>query len=67
MLGPVARILLRYAAGALVALGFMTADLGHFVADDPDVVAIVQWVLAGVATVAAEGGYWLAKRLGWRT
>lgn len=65
MLGPVTRILLRYIAGALVLGGFLTADLGEFIADDPDVLAIAQWALGGIAALAAEGWYVLARRLGW--
>jgi hypothetical protein len=67
MVGPISRIVLRYVAGALVTLGFLAADLGHMLVDDPDVVAVVQWVLAGAATFAAEGGYWLAKKWEWET
>ncbi|WP_028035901.1 hypothetical protein [Chelativorans sp. J32] len=67
MLGPLSRIILRYIAGALVMLGFLTADMGHMLADDPDLAALLQWALGIVAAALAEGGYWLAKRWGWRT
>ena len=63
MTGPLTRILLRYGAGALVAWGVLSPDLGGALAVDPDVLA-----LAGIAVgFAVEGYYWLAKRQGWAT
>ncbi|WP_309086700.1 hypothetical protein [Chelativorans sp.] len=67
MLGPLSRIILRYVAGALAMLGFITADMGHMLADDPDVAAVLQWALGILAAALAEGGYYLAKKVGWRT
>lgn len=61
------RIVMRYAAGALVAKGLLSADLGSTLAGDPDVMAVLE-VGAGLAISAAtEGAYWLAKRFGWAT
>ena len=66
-LGPLARIILRYLSGALVVWGFITADMGHMIAEDPDLVAILSWALGGAAALAAEVGYYFAKKWGYRT
>lgn len=60
-----ARILLRYGAGAL----FGSALLHRFgidpssVANDPDVQFLVASAIAGIC----EGWTWLAHRFGWKT
>lgn len=55
--GAVARIALRYVAGALVGM-----EIGDQLAMDPDLVLLVA---AGLAAVV-EGVYAFAKRHGWR-
>ena len=61
MIGPFARIIARYLAGALVTWGFFTAPEASQL--NPDIVLIVGAVLgAGV-----EMAYTLARRMGWRT
>lgn len=65
--GPLARIVLRYGAGALVTYGFITADMGHLIAEDPDLVAIISLALGAAASVIAETGYQLARKRGWAT
>ena len=57
------RILLRYAAAALVARGLVSVEDGSTLATDPD----VQFVIGLGIGVVTEGWYWLAKRLGWAT
>jgi len=55
---PIARIILRYAVGAIVG-----ASQAELLIGDPDVVAII-----ALATGAAvEAAYVLAKRRGWAT
>lgn len=63
MVGPIARILLRYVAAALVTYGFVTEDIGSQIAADPDLLMIVGVGLAA----AAEAAYALAKRRGGAT
>lgn len=59
----IARIVMRYLSGALVAYGILPVDVAEQVAVDPDVVLIVGTALA----VITEGAYAAAKRLGWAT
>ena len=61
--GPVARIVLRYLAGALVSAGSLPGDIASQMAVDPDILLMVGLAL----TAAVEGLYALAKRLGWDT
>ena len=63
MVGPIARILLRYLAAALVTYGFVTEDIGAQIAADPDLLMILGVGLAA----AAEAAYALAKRRGGET
>lgn len=61
------RIFLRYLAGALVAKGMVSPDLGNYVFADPEIASWVE-VGAGIALGGAvEGFYSLAKRFGWST
>lgn len=60
LMGPTARIVLRYGAGTL--FGFA---VGQRMASDPDVVAITSAVLSVVIGVGTERLYRLAKRNGW--
>lgn len=63
MTGPIARILLRYISGALVAYGLIGEGVGNQIATDPDLAILVG---AGVGLMV-ELGYVTAKRLGWAT
>lgn len=66
-MGVMIRILLRYAAAALVAKGALSPGLGDMIAVDPDISAFVE-ILAGLAAAAAAEGYYaVAKRFGWPT
>lgn len=75
MNAAVARIVLRYAAGALVAYGMIEADLGKTLAADKDVYGLllvaVDFAVATlpglVVGVVSETWYWFAKKFGWRT
>ena len=61
--GVIARILLRYGAGALVALGALSPEFADMIAMDPDLISIVGLGLAALV----EGAYAFAKRKGWAT
>ena len=63
MTAIVARIALRYAAGALVAAGYLDENLGAQIGADPDILIIV----GGVLGVSVEIAYAFAKRRGWAT
>lgn len=67
MLGPLARIIVRYGAGALVAAGLLTPTFGEQLAADADVISMAQVGLGFSAMIAVEGYYFLAKRFGWST
>ena len=56
-----ARIILRYASGALVAYGFIPQDVGADLAMDQEL-ALVLGAALGVLT---EGFYAVARRKGW--
>lgn len=55
---PTARILLRYAVGAVLGL-----DAGNTLAGDPDVVTVVAIAIGA----AVEVVYSIAKKKGWAT
>jgi len=61
--GTLARILLRYGSGALVALGLLSPEFADMIAVDPDVIALVGLALGTVA----ESAYAFAKKKGWAT
>lgn len=65
--GPLARIIVRYVAGALVAKGLIDASTGKGIAADADLVWLVDAGLGFGIGAAMEGWYWLAKRYGWKT
>ena len=56
-----ARILLRYASGALVAYGYLEKQVGGQIAADPDLVM----ALGALIGISVEGFYAVAKRKGW--
>jgi hypothetical protein len=67
MNGLVARIILRYVAGALIAKGLLADADGDWINADPD---LLQAVTAGIGIAigaVTEVAYRLAKRWGWRT
>lgn len=65
MLAPISRILLRYGAGALVAVGLIDPDMGGTLAGDEDVLALLQIGIGSVAGAATEIWYWAAQKYGW--
>lgn len=67
MLAPLARVILRYVAGALLGAGVSVGAAGYVLADDPDLVMLVSIGLSFLIGAASEGFYYLAKKYGWRT
>ena len=63
MISVIARIVLRYAAAALVTMGLLDSEIGYQIGADPDLLVLVG---AGVA-LAVEMAYATAKKLGWAT
>jgi hypothetical protein len=63
MISVAARIVLRYLAGALVAIGMLDAPLAAQIAVDPDLLTLIG---AGIG-IAVECAYAFAKRMGWST
>jgi hypothetical protein len=59
---PLARILLRYVAGALIAKGVIQ-DPAQLV--NPDTVTVVTIGLGALLSAVSEGFYMLARRRGW--
>lgn len=61
MTAVIARIALRYAAGALIAKGVLDPGTGDTIINDPDL-----QILAGAGIgVISEGWYVIARKLGW--
>ena len=61
----VARILLRYVSGVLIAKGLLDTDFGTSLARDPDVLEVLTLVIGTGSAIAAEYWYWLARKFGW--
>ncbi|MEL7281340.1 MAG: hypothetical protein AAGK79_13350 [Pseudomonadota bacterium] len=59
---PIARIILRYGAGAL-----FTASTGDMLASDPDVVNVTATVISAAAAMVTEWWYGRAKKQGGAT
>ncbi|TRL39821.1 hypothetical protein [Rhizobium straminoryzae] len=60
-----ARILLRYAAGALVARGLLDIDTAAGISTDQDLAAVAQIAIGAGMGAATEIYYALARRFGW--
>lgn len=65
MYGLLARISLRYLAGALVAYGLISPGDASFINTDPDLVEAISAGLGVAIAVGTEWAYRLARRLGW--
>lgn len=69
-MAPYIRIVLRYGMGALAAIGWTNPELGDMLADDPDVLFIIEEGLRYAPLAIAAGvetWYEWAKRKGWLT
>ncbi len=65
MIAPIARIALRYFAGALIAKGFADASFANDFAANPDALALVQAGIGAALGGLTEAWYYLARRFGW--
>lgn len=65
MTAVVARIILRYVAGALVIKGLLPEETGTQIATDSDILNIVEVVLGLGIGAVTEAWYFLARKFGW--
>jgi hypothetical protein len=61
MTNVLVRIFLRYAAGALIAHGYLDQTTGDTIINDAD----LQIMLGGALMAISEGWYFLARKFGW--
>ena len=66
-MAPLIRIALRYAAGFLIAKGWLDATTADALASDPEIIAAVQAGLGLVVAAVSEWWYLSAKSNGGRT
>lgn len=64
LVAPIVRIILRYGAGALVAIGLVSPDTGPEVVADADLTTVLTVVVGVVLSLIAERWYASAKRTG---
>ena len=57
--------MLRYAAGVLIAKGFIDTDMGKSLVSDPDLSGLIDMALGTAAGAVTEWWYWLARKFGW--
>ena len=62
-MGPIVRIIARYLAGALVAVGLLLPDEASSLINDPEFLA----ALGVVIGFLVEAAYAFAKKRGWAT
>lgn len=65
MTGPIARILLRYIAGALVAKGILDPDSAALLNTDPDLIELATAAVGVLVGLGTEFFYRLARKMGW--
>lgn len=58
--GPLTRVLLRYAAGGLVAKAGLSIDV-----NDPDVINVATMLIGGGLALISEAWWRIAKKNGW--
>lgn len=66
MTAVVARIVLRYAAGALVIKGILPEETGAQIAGDADILNILEVGLGLGIGAVTEAWYFLARKFGWQ-
>lgn len=66
MTAVIARIVLRYGAGVLVARGLLGADDASTFTADPDLQMVLETGAGLAISAATEGWYWLAHKFGWQ-
>lgn len=65
MSAPIARILLRYLSGILIARGLLSESDGAAFGMDPDILSLIEAGLGLALSAATELWYVAARRLGW--
>lgn len=65
--GLLARLLMRYGIGFLIAVGFLSPDFGGAIQADRDVLQVVEISIGLLGPFVIEGFYYLAKKFGWAT
>lgn len=65
MTAVIARIALRYAAGALVARGILGMQDASFLTTDPDIAAASEIAIGAALAGLSESWYFFAHRFGW--
>lgn len=58
--GPLARVLLRYAGGGLMAKAGFTMDLS-----DPDIGTLAEFAVGALISGGTETWWYLARKYGW--
>lgn len=58
--GPLARVFLRYAGGALMSYAGFTLDL-----NDPDVNTVATFAIGALISAGTEGWWYLARKYNW--
>ena len=62
IVAPLARVLLRYAGGALIAAG---VAINPATLTDPDVVQVATFFVGAGCAILSEGWWALARKKGW--
>lgn len=65
--GLVARLILRYVAGMLIAKGLLADPDGDWINSNPDLLELVTAGVGFAIMGVTEAFYRLAKKYGWRT
>jgi hypothetical protein len=65
MTAPIARIILRYVVGILVARAIFTNEDGNALISDPEIAQMVELGVGVAIGAVTEGWYALARRWGW--
>lgn len=58
--GPLARVILRYAGGALMAKAGLSIDLA-----DPDLATVAEFGVGAMISAGTEGWWYLARKYNW--
>jgi hypothetical protein len=66
-IGPLARILLRYLAGAMVTYGLLANQDAEGMVMDPEIIEVFEIGLGLAIGAATEYWYRLARKFGWET
>jgi hypothetical protein len=65
MTAPIARIVLRYIVGLLVAKAIFSPEDGNAFISDPEIAQMVELGVGVVVGAVTEAWYGLARRWGW--